>query len=504
MGMPANLLRTWVTRNPAYALRQVIRDPFVATMAAGVDTVPMLTSFKAVAKAFRNTKDNASGIEDLGVLSSHVFSGTPEDIQKVMLQITSGKGAPAWDRIMSRLDLLALQGDAATRQVAFDSYLKQGLTEMEAILATHKTMPFSQRGTSPSLYWLSTMVPFMNAQMQGLNVLYKAFTGKMPFNEKLNIRRKLFQRGAMLFALSFMYALMMEDDEAYQNATDEERYNNWFVRTPLSDEPVKIPIPFELGIIFKAVPEALANVMFGDKKASEAADALRRMVLNAIPVGPSAIPQAIKTPIEILADHSFYTGRSIIGERLAGVDPNEQFNQNTSELAKHIGSVTGQVPVIGKYLSPVMLDYAVRGYLGSVPLAVASLTNPVFSSEVRPEKKASEMPLFGSFFQSNDAGGIINRAYKDIEDVQKAKKTYTKLEEEGRDKEAEEYADAKADLLGMASMAGRFVKKMGQLTADEREIRSDPNMSAGDKRKALDEIRKEKIETARDLSSELE
>ena len=504
MGMPANLLRTWVTRNPAYALRQVIRDPFVATMAAGVDTVPMLTSFKAVAKAFRNTKDNASGIEDLGVLSSHVFSGTPEDIQKVMLQITSGKGAPAWDRIMSRLDLLALQGDAATRQVAFDSYLKQGLTEMEAILATHKTMPFSQRGTSPSLYWVSTMVPFMNAQIQGLNVLYKAFTGKMPFNEKLNIRRKLFQRGAMMFALSFMYALMMEDDEAYQNATDEERYNNWFVRTPLSDEPVKIPIPFELGIIFKAVPEALANVMFGDKKASEAADALRRMVLNAVPVGPSAIPQAIKTPIEILADHSFYTGRSIIGERLAGVDPNEQFNQNTSELAKLIGSVTGQVPVIGKYLSPVMLDYAVRGYLGSVPLAVASLTNPVFSSEVRPEKKASEMPLFGSFFQSNDAGGIINRAYKDIEDVQKAKKTYTKLEEEGRDKEAEEYADAKADLLGMASMAGRFVKKMGQLTADEREIRSDPNMSAGDKRKALDEIRKEKIELSRDLSSERE
>jgi len=504
MGMPANLLRTWVTRNPAYALRQVIRDPFVATMAAGVDTVPMLTSFKAVAKAFRNTKDNASGIEDLGILSSHVFSGTPEDIQKVMLQITSGKGAPTWDRIMSRLDLLALQGDAATRQVAFDSYLKQGLTEMEAILATHKTMPFSQRGTSPSLYWVSTMVPFMNAQIQGLNVLYKAFTGKMPFNEKLNIRRKLFQRGAMMFALSFMYALMMEDDEAYQNATDEERYNNWFVRTPLSDEPVKIPIPFELGIIFKAVPEALANVMFGDKKASEAADALRRMVLNAVPVGPSAIPQAIKTPIEILADHSLYTGRSIIGERLAGVDPNEQFNQNTSELAKLIGSVTGQVPVIGKYLSPVMLDYAVRGYLGSVPLAVASLTNPVFSSDVKPEMKSSEMPLFGSFFQSNDAGGIINRAYKDVEDIQKAKKTYTKLEEEGRTKEASDYADAKADLLGMASMAGRFVKKMGQLTADEREIRSNPNMSAGDKRKALDEIRKEKIETARDLSSELE
>jgi hypothetical protein len=45
---------------------------------------------------------------------------------------------------------------------------------------------------------------------------------------------------------------------------------------------------------------------------------------------------------------------------------------------------------------------------------------------------------------------------------------------------------------------------MGQLTADEREIRSDPNMSAGDKRKALDEIRKEKIELSRDLSSERE
>jgi len=507
MGFFARTLRSWVTRSPVYAARQIIRDPFTATMASGVNTIPVLTSLKAMGKSIgrmRRGEVGTSEIERLGLVSSNVFTGTSEDMQKILLQITSGKGG--WESYLAKADALAAQGDAATREVAFNSFRKQGLSEMEAALATYETMPFTQRGTSSSLFLLSTMVPFMNAQIQGLNVLYNAFTGKATFQDKLRIKQKIWQRGMLMFGMSMAYALLMSEDEAYQNANDDERYNNWFVYVPGIDEPVRVPIPFELGIPFKALPEAIVNVMRGDKTAKEAVKALSKMIQNSIPIGPTSIPQAIKAPLEIIADYSFYTGRSIVGDRLAGVDPSERFNSNTTELAKFIGKGTGSIPFLGEYLSPVQLEYMVRGYTGGLPLALASMTNPLFGSAAgeKPTARASEMPVIGSLFQSKDASGLINRAYKDIEAINRAGQTYKKLEEEGRDKEAGAYADRFADELSLAPLAGQFKQKMGQLAKEEREIKSDPNLSGPDKRRQLDEVRKERIELSKELLSERE
>jgi hypothetical protein len=507
MGFFSRTLRSWVTRNPVYAARQIIRDPFTATMASGVDTIPVLTSLKAMSKSIgrmRRGEVGTSEIERLGLVSSNVFTGTSEDMQKILLQITSGKGG--WESYLAKADALAAQGDAATREVAFNSFRKQGLSEMEAALATYETMPFTQRGTSSSLFLLSTMVPFLNAQIQGLNVLYNAFTGKATFQEKLRIKQKIWQRGMMMFGMSMAYALLMSDDEAYQNANDDERYNNWFVYVPGIDEPVRIPIPFELGIPFKALPEAIVNVMRGDRTAGEAVKALSKMIQNAVPLGPSSIPQGVKAPIEVLTDYSFYTGRSILGERLKDVDPSERFNANTSEIAKLIGKGTGQIPVLGEYLSPVQIEYMVRGYTGSLPLALASMTNPLIGSSAgeRPTARASETPVFGSIFQPKDASGLINRAYKDIQAVERAGQTYKKLEEEGRDKEADAYADRFADELSLAPLAGNFKKQMGELAKEERMIKSDPNMSGAQKRAELDAIRQDRIELAKELLSERE
>jgi hypothetical protein len=505
MGFFSRTLRSWVTRNPVYAARQIIRDPFTATMASGVDTIPVLTSLKAMSKSIgrmRRGEVGNSEIERLGLVGSNVFTGTSEDMQKILLQITSGKSG--WESYLAKADALAAQGDAATREVAFNSFRKQGLSEMEAALATYETMPFTQRGTSSSLFLLSTMVPFLNAQIQGLNVLYNAFTGKATFQEKLRIKQKIWQRGMLMFGMSMAYALLMSDDEAYQNANDDERYNNWFVYIPGIDEPVRVPIPFELGIPFKALPEAIVNVMRGDRTAGEAVKALSKMIQNAVPLGPTSIPQAVKAPLEVIADYSFYTGRGIVGERLAGVDPSERFNANTSEIAKFIGKGTGQIPFLGEYLSPVQIEYMLRGYTGSLPLALASMTNPLFGSAggEKPTARASEMPIIGSLFQPKDATGLINRAYKDMEAINRAGQTYKKLDEEGRDKEADAYSERFADELSLAPLAGDFKQKMGELAREERMVKSDPTLSGPEKRRQLDLIRQERIERAKDLISE--
>ena len=502
MGIPASILRTFITRNPVYALRQAARDPLNAVMTNGIELKAMGNSYKILGKALTGNKEAVSDVFKYGITGSNVYTGTVEDMQKQMMRMLDGKNGI--DNFYAKLDTLAVNADSATRQAAFTNFRKQGMTEMEAMLATYELMPFTQRGTSASMFWLSTMVPFLNAQIQGLNVLYKAMSGKATFQEKLKVKQQFYAKGAMMFGMSVAYAVMMSDDEAYKNANDDEKYNNWFVYTPFSKEPFKVPIPFELGILFKAIPEAMVNVAKGDREAGEAINAIRKLIQNNIPLGPSSLPQAIKPIIEVTADYSFYTGRSIVGERLKGVDPSERYNANTNEILKLIGKGTGSIPVLGEYLSPVQLEYLVRGYFGSLPLALASITNPAFSTGEAPEGRgivSSTTPVIGSLFQPLDANGMINRAYKDMESIQRTKQTYNKLVEDGNEKGISKLLDAEADKLNLAPLAGNFRSRMGNLAKEERRIKSDPDMSAAEKRELLDMIKEEKIGLSKELIS---
>lgn len=494
MNIPANLLRKWVTRNPAYALRQVVRDPLNAVMTTGLNTIPVVSSFQEISKMIRGKSEGETLLKSRGILGGQVLTGTSEDMTKIMRDITAGK--KGWDYQMAKLDSLAIKGDAATRVVLYNNFLKQGLSEMEATLATLESMNFSKRGISPSLFALSTMVPFMNAQIQGLNVMYQAFTGTMPFSEKLKVKQKLFQRAAMMAGFTMLYASMMQDDEAYQNANDDEKYSNWFMPNPFGEEYIKVPIPFEMGLLFKAIPEALVNTMFGDAKARDTMSAIGKMTWNSVPI---SIPQGIKPALETAINYSFFTGRSIESERLQRYEPGERYTDRTSELVKSIGGALN--------ISPVKIEYLIKGYTGSLPLAIVSLSNPILrSSEAgeKPETRSfigSETPLIGSFFQAKDATGLVNKAYKDMEEITKTKDTYKKILDEGREQEAEAYMEANADMIAMGSMAGRFRKRMGDLTSQERSIRSDSSLSAGEKREFLDELRKEKIDLAKSFSS---
>ena len=494
MNVPANLLRKWVTRNPAYALRQVIRDPLNAVMTTGLDTIPVVSSFKEIAKMIRGKSEGEPLLQRRGILGGQVLTGTAEDVTKILRDITAGK--KGWDYRMAQLDQLAIQGDASTRVVMYNNFIKQGLSEMEATLATLESMNFSKRGISPSLFALSTMVPFMNAQIQGLNVLYQAFRGNMPFNEKLKVKQKLVQRGLMMMAFTMLYASLMEDDESYKNANDDERYGNWFVPNPLGEEYIKVPIPFEIGLIFKAIPEAVVNTAWGDQKARDALSAIGKMTWNSVPI---SAPQGIKPALEVAINHSFFTGRSIESDRLQRFEPGERYDDRTSEVSKLIGGTLN--------ISPTKLDYLIRGYTGSLPLAVASLANPILRGGEKGEQPdtrgmlSSETPLIGSFFQAKDAGGLVNKAYKDMAEINQSKETYNKLVEEGRDDEAQAYVDANADMIGMASFAGAFRKKMGDLTKAERRIRSDQVMSGAQKRAELDAIKQDKIALAKDFIS---
>ena len=353
-------------------------------------------------------------------------------------------------------------------------------------------MNFSRRGLSPSLHMASTLIPFFNAQIQGLDVLYRSFRGQMPMNERLGVRRKLLTRGAMLFVLSFAYALAMQDDEAYKNAKPEEKYGNWFVSLPGVEQPIRLPIPFELGYVFKALPEAIVNTLANEEGGEEALKALKHIVQQMIPGGSSyMIPAGVKPLLEVGSGVSFYTGRDIESAREQAIEPGYRARESTTELAKAVGEMTG--------FSPIKLEFLISGYTGQMGMAlIAALSAPFAGTGEGPApatKRPSDLPLVGTLFQPKDASGIIDLVYERMNKVRQVQETYKRMLAENKPEQAKRYAEEKADELSLASVAGAFREQMGQITEFERQVRAS-TLTPDRKRAELDRARQAKIRLA--------
>lgn len=484
LGLPATVLRRWVTRNPKYAVNQIFRDSMAAVMTTGADFVPVVDTLKQLSSMSKS--DALRKLQGSGVVGGQVLTGDSRIDQEIIKQMTSGKGN--WAGAMAKLDKFAMMGDAATRLSMYNSFLKQGLSEREAIFATLEAMNFGRRGLSPSVLYANILIPFFNAQVQGLDVLWRAWKGDMPASQRLRVKQKLQARLLMMATFTAVYALMMQDDETYKNANADERYANWFVPTPVGT--LRVPIPFELGLIAKAIPEGAIRALFSDDKGEDIARALGVMLFRSV---PGDLPTAIKAPVELMLNKSFFTDRPIVDARLEGLEPSEQFRPNTPEVIKLFG-------VLG--LSPVQVEYAIKGFTGTLPVALLRLLDPVFASSevVKPEMKLEEAPIIGSLFQPEDAGGIINAAFARAGNFQRASNTYNKMLEDGREEEAERYLQENLADIDLASAGGAFRQEMGELTKEEREIRGS-DMSPEEKRERLKEIRKLKIALSRDFTT---
>jgi len=480
LGIPARFLRRAVVASPVYMARQLFRDSLAASMTSGANLVPVLDSLKQIGKP------KALGAR--GITGGQVFTGMPEDVTRMLKDMQAGKvsvtSGLAW------LEAKSAQADALTREAQYQSYRDQGLSEMEATYMALESMNFSTRGLSPTLHMVSTLIPFFNAQIQGLDVLYKAFAGQMPMNERLAIREKLWTRGLLLAGMSMAYALAMQDDETYKNAKPEEKYGNWFVQVPGFEQMVRLPIPFELGYVFKALPEAIVNTLVNDKGGEEALKAGKHIVQQMIPGASSYfLPQAVKPALETILGTSLYTGRSIESSREQMVEPGFRYRDNTTALAKEVGELTG--------FSPVKLEYLIRGYTGGMGMALLQALSAPFGSS-GPEsatKRMSDMPVIGTLFQPKDASGIIDATYERMKQVNQVKETYEDLMNKGRTADAQKYIAARMDDMALASVAGSFREYMGQITEFERGVRAS-NLTPDQKREKLDQARQMKIKLA--------
>jgi hypothetical protein len=497
-GWAGDVLRAGVTRNPMYVARQLFRDPFAASFTGGLDRGPLAAVAKAVAAFTRQSAGRNNSTADAlirkGVVQSGIFTGDPDDLAKMSMQLAGGNEG-AFNKLFSLMDRAAMRADSVTRQQLYDDVLKRTGSEMEAEMAAMEMMNFSKRGLSPTVQYFSRMIPFFNAQIQGLNVLHKALTGKATMQERLGIQQKFWDRAGMLMAGTLIYAMAMEDDDTYKNARPSDRYANWFVplsrdpSNPANDVTIKLPIPFEVGLLMKAVPEALIDFMRGEST-EQHWKAIRNLFLNQIPGGSSfMMPQLAKPLIEVGTNHSFFTGREIEGANMKGLDPQERYTARTTELAKRMSEMLqSDLTPDALKLSPLQIEHLARGYLGSLPVMAAAAMNQVFGTPnvEAPDRKLTETPLIGTSFQDRYGNGATDILYAKIKAADQAKATFDKMVNEGRKQDAKMYL-ADIENLQTIPMLRQAEGKLQYLSKQEKAVRNSDNTPER-KRELLDII----------------
>lgn len=481
LGVPADILRKFITRSPAYAVRQIIRDPINAALLSGTDGVPVLNALRQLSKMRNGQSTTQDELMRGLVVSSNVYTGNEKDMEKFLQDIQSGKGK--WAKMMGVIDSAALQADVATRALVYESALRRGLSKAQAQFVAMESQNFGRRGVSPSMQMLSTTVPFFNAQIQGLDVLYRTLRGKMPFAQQMEIQRKLKARGMLLMAGAMAYAIMMQDDEAYKLATPEQRYGNFFVYIPGVKDPLRIPIPYEIGVLFMAIPQAIVDVAIRDTKASEAIKGIGKLLWQS---APGVVPVGAKPWLE-----AFY-GQTAFGpienQREKMLAAGERYRPGTTEVAKALGSFTGVVGV-----SPLMLEHFVKSYTSMLGISALHMLDPVFATGAGGEKAsipASKQPFVGGLFHSAEGRFLIDRAYERMDDIVQASNTYEGLMNKGQRAEARAFAQRQSNLIAMKDEAGAFRQEMGELFSEERAIRDNPRLTTAQKDERLERLKR--------------
>ena len=485
-GIAGDILRSGVTRMPIYIARQLIRDPMAASFTGGLNYNPLTAVVKATTEFVRMSRGDSAAGEELikrGLVQSGIFTGDPDDIAKMALQL-AGNQQGAVDQLFAGLDRAAMRADAATRALVYQNAIKNGLSEVEADMATMESMNFYKRGLSPTVQYASRLIPFFNAQIQGLNVLYKAATGQMPFEEQQKIKQKFFNNALLLVGVGVVYAMAMEDDEAFKRAKPKDKHSNFFIPIPGVEEPFKLPIPYEAGWFF-SLAVAAVDAMKAETDGKQQFDALRDMFLMSIPGYSSKfMPQIIKPAFEVYSNKNFYTGSDIESQRMQDKTVAERFNISTTEVAK---SMSKMLPM----LSPIQIEHISNGYFGQLPLIIAAAANGLFRKETQgeaPEKRITDLPFIGSSFQKKYGGADADVVYRIAKESKQAKDTYDSMLKQGRVADAREFlADNRTEIMS-AGIANQYRTQMGRLRADEERITGMAGLSGEEKRKRIDRI----------------
>lgn len=486
-----HFLTIGVTASPAFKVRNLIRDSIQSIGASELGYNPIKNITEGYKQTRRDSQEYVSALASGGLIrfgtmlegseSARVRQLVKSGVKDSTILNSENKWRAFYDQYLepavSAYNELGNRSEEINRAALYNQLVKQGKSHAEAALLARDLMDFSMQGSFNTIRFLTQVVPFMNARLQGMYKLGRA--------AKDNPRKLAVVTGAVAMA-SIALMLAYGDDDDWKRREDWDRDNFWWFK--LGGIEFRIPKPFEIGAIATLAERGL-ELMIDDEMTGER---FRRVVnslaMNNLSMNP--IPQAFKPILDLYANKDSFTGRPIESMGMERLDPTERFNSNTTMVARGLSSAS-----LGA-LSPVQFDHLTRsyfGWLGSFVIGGADMAMRAMSDE--PTKPALDYFRFGTqgILKEAGTGGsrYVTQVYEQAKELEQAHATWRQMLKDGRIEEAKDYAADNRDKLIRYRQVEAVKRTESNLNERIRRIeRSD--MDSSEKKNAIALVNKQK------------
>ena len=534
---PSTVLRELVTRSPPFVVKNVLRDSMQASVLFGGGPVMTLKAIGNVFTPGLLAKAQQRGLSQ--PIDYQPGKQTAAKAEKLLTQddirgLTEGP-IPVFTTLWDWLGHISQKSEVATRMAVYDAVMEDtGGDTTEAMYQAMEIMNYSRRGSSSLFTTLAAMSPFINGRMQGLDVFLRTQLGSADapglygkeFDDSVEGRLSRFgtaaARGSYIAFGTFLYWLAMHDEEEYKNTPEDLKDDWWLLPMPKGRLGLKIPIPFEVGLFYKVIPEQILRTLSEDQHDfGDMADAMKRQAFNTLWL--DLRPQAIRPMIDAALNRSVWTRGQIVPTWMDNsVAASEQYNPATNEIARLVSKGLDSIPLLKDMdflTSPMKMEYMLRQYGGTLGAYVMVLTDRLIREAGDKNivgtpadfgfDSLDKMPMIGDLLYDRESGGGYQESFYEIlEDLDLVLSTIGEMEgREDRDRTAEdEYKDKHEPLLVAGKRLKHFEKRMDHWRTDRDRLFTRNDLSDKDKRRTLyrmfedrDDILSEMLELMGDI-----
>lgn len=494
-GVATNFLRAGALLNPMFWIRQLIRDPIHASIVANSGIVTPFHSAKEYINVLLKNSEEAKILASRGVIGQY---DSTLDLYSFLEQVGTEKGKQGnLQKAFHKLMQMHEASDAATRVAIFkkekQAALERGMTDEQAtnfaVMKAREAINFLVHGNSKILNAARQMIPFLSASITSLDTVYRAATGyNLPASEKEAARKLFKQRAALMFGASVAYAMLMQDDEEYQKQPNYVKDNNWLIKNPIGEGFLKVAVPYEVGFLFKVVPEVALRYAYGNDTGKEMIKAYKDGLLHNLPTGGVPVPQLIKPALETITNYSFFTGNPVesIGESRL---PVERRGRNASETAKFLsGAGLGFVG-----LSPSKIDNLVQGYFAEAGTFMFTLADELvyaLNGKEGAARNLEKQPFFKSFMTDPNADKAVSNFFDIQQTANRTAQGFNELKNSGRLDEAREMVEDEEKKMLIASVPAlrKFSEMMSKIRRQIEIVKADESRTPEERRELINKL----------------
>ena len=496
-------LTVGVTASPAFKVRNLIRDSLQAISVTDLSYNPIANLKDGIKASARDNQTYVSALASGGLIrfGTMMEGNGPERVRRLVQKgvnpstiLDSEAKVKAFysktiEPIVDAYNELGNRGEEINRAALFEQLKRQGVSHAEAALLSRDMMDFSMQGTWASIRFLTQVVPFLNARLQGL---YKLGRGAAENPQKFAITT-----GAVaLVSIALMAAY--HDDEDWKKREDWDRDGNWWFK--VGSVAFRIPKPFEIGAIGTLAERGVELFTNDEFTLKRFLGRVKHIASDNLAMNP--VPQALKPIIDVYANKDAFNGRPIESMGMERLQSEYRYTASTSMVARGASTALNTISrnTLGEEsLSPVQIDSMLRGYFGWLGTFIVGgadmVIRPLANDPARPQADYLKVVTQGIARQVPEPSSkYVSAVYDQAKILEEAYATHRQLIREGKVDDAREFAEDNADLLRRHRVVERVKGAQSQINRTIREIeRSDKDPKT----------KREEIQALRDRQSRI-